>query len=160
MLSLTVFLSYLPEAGEYASFFVYLRLVSLHWFISLLRKLHCIVTRCKLVSKLLSLTTMFVLFALSLWVSVYIAVLSHSIFHPSCPLLFYPRHFSLSSPPSHSSYFLIASYHFSLTCPFPFPYTCHLFPRITPLSSLLSPEEFTTMSHNLQWLLHGLCGQI
>jgi len=66
MLSLTVFLSYLPEAGEYASFFVYLRLVSLHWFISLLRKLHCIVTRCKLVSKLLSLTTMFVLFALSL----------------------------------------------------------------------------------------------
>ena len=29
MLSLTVFLSYLPEAGEYASFFVYLRLVSL-----------------------------------------------------------------------------------------------------------------------------------
>ena len=28
MLSLTVFLSYLPEAGEYASFFVYLRLVS------------------------------------------------------------------------------------------------------------------------------------
>ena len=31
MLSLTVFLSYLPEAGEYASFFVYLRLVSLHF---------------------------------------------------------------------------------------------------------------------------------
>ena len=30
MLSLTVFLSYLPEAGEYASFFVYLRLVSTH----------------------------------------------------------------------------------------------------------------------------------
>jgi len=30
MLSLTVFLSYLPEAGEYASFFVYLRLVSIY----------------------------------------------------------------------------------------------------------------------------------
>ena len=28
MLSVTVFLSYLPEAGEYSSFFVYLQLVS------------------------------------------------------------------------------------------------------------------------------------
>ena len=27
LLSVTVFLSYLPESGEYASFFVYLRLV-------------------------------------------------------------------------------------------------------------------------------------
>ena len=29
MLCVTVFLSYLPEAGEYSSFFVYLRLVSM-----------------------------------------------------------------------------------------------------------------------------------
>ena len=42
MLSLTVFLSYLPEAGEYASFFVYLRLVSLccnYYVININRKL-------------------------------------------------------------------------------------------------------------------------
>jgi len=30
MLCVTVFLSYLPEAGEYSSFFVYLRLVTCH----------------------------------------------------------------------------------------------------------------------------------
>jgi len=30
MLCVTIFLSYLPEAGEYSSFFVYLRLVTCH----------------------------------------------------------------------------------------------------------------------------------
>lgn len=32
LLCCTVFLSYLPEAGEYSSFFVYLRLVSIKSF--------------------------------------------------------------------------------------------------------------------------------
>ena len=41
MLCVTVFLSYLPEAGEYSCFFVYLRLVSYYFSLLSNRPAHC-----------------------------------------------------------------------------------------------------------------------